>query len=207
MKKTHLFSMLLVALLLSSCYAYRASYSVSLASVEKPKDFSKQYGQFEISSFKEGDVSKYCYSDSLIDIVWNVGATQFDFELKNKTNHTIKINWDDISYVDCDGKAGRVLHKGILLLNRNEAQAPLSIPRGAKISDVLIPVDNIIQPSGAYSGWQYKTLIPSFYQTAKAREENASSYIGKNLTIMMPILIEGVQNDYTFVFSVDKLLK
>lgn len=34
----------------------------------------------------------------------------------------------------------------------------------------------------------------------------APSYVGKTMTIMMPIMIENVPNDYTFTFSIDKLL-
>ena len=34
----------------------------------------------------------------------------------------------------------------------------------------------------------------------------ASGYVGKTMTVMMPIMIENVQNDYTFTFNIDKLL-
>lgn len=32
------------------------------------------------------------------------------------------------------------------------------------------------------------------------------SLVGKTMTVMMPIMIENVQNDYTFTFNIDKLL-
>lgn len=202
MKKTNLFLLSCITLLLSSCYVHKALYSISLASVERPQNHLEKNGQLEISSFKDGDIPKYSYTDSLIDIVWYVSSTQFNFELKNKTNHTIKINWDDISYVDCNGRASRVIHQGILLADRNNAQAPLSIPRGALIKDLLLPVDNII----FVGGWQYKTLIPSYYKSEKQKKENATSYLNRNLMIMMPIIIEGVKNDYSFIFNIDKVL-
>ena len=34
----------------------------------------------------------------------------------------------------------------------------------------------------------------------------ASSLVGKTMTVMMQIMIENVQNDYTFTFNIDKLL-
>ena len=34
----------------------------------------------------------------------------------------------------------------------------------------------------------------------------ASSLVGKTMTVMMPIMIENIQNDYTFTFNIDKLL-
>ena len=38
-------------------------------------------------------------------------------------------------------------------------------------------------------------------------EAEALKYVGKKMTIMMPIMIENVQNDYTFVFNIDELIK
>ena len=34
----------------------------------------------------------------------------------------------------------------------------------------------------------------------------ASSLVGKTMTVMMPIMIDNIQNDYTFTFIIDKLL-
>ena len=49
-------------------------------------------------------------------------------------------------------------------------------------------------------------LIPCVYKTPEAFNAEASGYVGKTMTVMMPIMIENVQNDYTFTFNIDKLL-
>lgn len=103
MKKNYLVAFALFAsmLTLSSCVtSYMASYSVGLSSVESPADAKKQFGETKVVTFKEGEVDKYRYEDDFIEIVWYVGLKKFNFELKNKSTHTMKINWDDISYVD-----------------------------------------------------------------------------------------------------------
>lgn len=208
MKKNYLVAFALFAsmLTLSSCVtSYMASYSVGLSSVESPADAKKQFGETKVVTFKEGEVDKYRYEDDFIEIVWYVGLKKFNFELKNKSTHTMKINWDDISYVDINGKTRRVMHAGVKYIERNNSQPATSIPKGASLSDILLPTDNVIF-SDLYGGWRESNLIPSYYSTSEAMANGAESYVGKKMTILMPIMIENVQNDYTFVFNIDKWL-
>ena len=195
-------------LMMQSCGTfYKASYSVGLSSVESPADAKQQFGETKVVNLTDEEgISKYRYEDDYIEISWYVSSTKFNFDLKNKSGHTIKINWDDISYVDVTGQAGRVMHAGVKYAEKNNSQPATTIPKNATISDVLIPTDNIYYISGTYGGWQEKSLIPSYYQSQEAFNQNAEKYIGKKLTILMPIMIENVQNDYTFVFNIDKLL-
>ena len=195
--------------LFCSCGAlksYVANYSVGLTTVESPADAKQQFGETKVVSFDEEGVSKYRYEDDYIDIVWYVGTKQFNFTLKNKSGHTLKINWDDISYVDINGQVGRVMHSGVKYADRNSSQPATTVPKGANISDILLPTDNVYYVSGQYGGWREKLLIPSIYQSQEDLNANASNLVGKSMTVMMPILIENVQNDYTFTFNIDKLL-
>ena len=193
--------------LLSSCgTTYQAKYAVGLNSVESPADAKQQFGETKVVNFTEGELTKYRYEDDYIDIVWYVGAKQFNFVLKNKSNHTIKINWDDISYVDIKGNTGRVMHAGVKYIDRNSSQPATSVPKGASLSDILLPVDNVYYVNGQYGGWREKLLIPAYYQSKEAMAQEAPTYVGKQMRILMPISIENVQNDYTFVFNIDELL-
>ena len=196
-------------MLFSSCGAFKsyvADYSVGLSSVESPKDAKQQFGETKVVSFNEDGISKYRFEDDYIEIIWFVGSKQFNFTMKNKSGHTLKINWDDISYVDYKGQVGRVMHNGVKYADRNNSQPATTVPRGASITDVLLPTDNVYYVSGQYGGWRERYLIPCVYQTPEAFNAEASTYVGKTMTIMMPIMIENVQNDYTFSFNIEKLL-
>lgn len=194
---------------LSSCGAFKnyvADYSIGLKTVESPANAKQQFGETKVVNFQDGTTNKYRYEDDYIYIVWYVGAKQFNFDLTNKSGHTLKINWDDISYVDYKGQTGRVMHSGVKYTERNNCQPASTVPKGANLSDLLLPTENVYYVSGQYGGWREKYLIPCVYSDAATRDAQASAYIGKTLTIMMPIMIENVQNDYTFTFSIDKLL-
>lgn len=197
------------AFMLASCGAFKnyiASYSVGLSSVESPADAKQQFGETKVVTFNEEGVSKYRYEDDYINIVWYVGLKQFNFTLNNKSGHSLKINWDDISFVDTEGQVGRVMHSGVKYTERNNSQPATTVPKGASISDILLPTENVYFVSGQYGGWRENYLLPCVYQTPEAFNAGASSLVGKTMTIMMPIMIENVQNDYTFTFNIEKLL-
>ena len=209
MKKINYVYCLVLGLFFSSCGSFKsyiASYSVGLSAVESPKDAKQQFGETKVVNFNEDGINKYRFEDDYIDIVWYVGDKQFNFNLKNKSGHRLKINWDDISFLNINGNVGRVMHSGVKYADRNSSQPATTIPKGANISDLLLPTDNVYYVSGQYGGWREKYLIPCRYQTPEAFNDEASTYVGKTMTIMMPILIENVQNDYTFTFNIDKLL-
>lgn len=195
--------------MLISCGAFKsyvASYSVGLTTVESPADAKLQFGETKVVTFNEEGVSKYRYEDDYINIVWYVGLKQFNFTLYNKSGHSLKINWDDISFVDTKGQVGRVMHSGVKYTERNNSQPAITVPKGASISDILLPTENVYYVSGQYGGWRENYLLPCVYQTPEAFNAGASSLVGKTMTIMMPIMIENIQNDYTFTFNIDKLL-
>ena len=209
MKKVNLFLLAFTAFMLTSCGAFKnyiASYSVGLSSVESPADAKQQFGETKVVTFNEEGVSKYRYEDDYINIVWYVGLKQFNSTLNNKSGHSLKINWDDISFVDTKGQVGRVMHSGVKYSERNNSQPATTVPKGASISDILLPTENVYFVSGQYGGWRENYLLPCVYQTPEAFNAGASSLVGKTMTIMMPIMIENVQNDYTFTFNIDKLL-
>ena len=169
-----------------------SKYVVNLSSVESPENAKIQFGETKVVSFNEGNQQKYRYEDDYINIVWYVGHKNFDFSLTNKTDHTIKINWDDISYVDITGNVGRVMHSGVKYIDKNNSQPATSIPRKASITDILLPTDNVHWGS---SDWVIRPLIPYEYDRGGAE--------GKTMSILMPIMIENVQNDYTFEFVIN----
>ncbi len=198
MKKFYLLSILAIGILASSCTTpnYSPNYSIELSAVESPADAKQQFGETKVVTFDDNGINKYRYEDDYIDIIWYVTSQRFNFTLKNKSNHTFKINWDDISYVDIDGEVGRVMHNGVKYTDRNNSQPATTVPKNASISDTLLPTANVYFDDILTRGWQINPLVPK-----SSFNSHAPSPIGKTMIIMMPIVIEGIQNDYTFTFQ------
>lgn len=182
-----------VGVLLTSCASgVYAKYDVGLQSVEK------------YSEVKQQNNNKY--EDEFIEITWSVLPKQFNFELKNKTDSSIKINWDEVCYVDYSNRAKRVIHTGVRYLEKNNAQVPTIVPKGAILSDILLPTDNVHYVDGKSGGWNEQFLIPSFYLYNEELKKSAPSYVGSIMKIVMPIVINGASQEYVFTFRVNQLL-
>ena len=203
MKKINLFFMLCLCMMFVSCgsmKSYIATYFIDLQSVESPADAKQQFGETKVVKFEDNGISKYRYEDDYIEIVWNTAnQKKFIFVLKNKSGHTMKINWDDISYVGINGQVGRVMHAGVKYNERNSSQPATTIPKDANITDMLLPTENVYFDSY----WKEAYLFPCIYKSQESMDAEKDMYKGKQMKILMPIMIENVQNDYVFTFVVN----
>jgi hypothetical protein len=132
------------------------------------------------------------YSDDFIKIAFAVEYREIRFDIQNKTYSGIKINWDDLSMIYSSGKASRVIHSGVRLIDRNNPQASTMIPPNAKVSDILIPSENITYTLGKYGGWDYRSLF---------KEDNSQTLDNKKFSIYFPLEIKGEKKEYIFKFK------
>ena len=177
--------------------ALKGSYKTALVKVEKPEDASNRYG--ETKSIQEEGVDKYSYNDNTIDIIIFGTDEKFNFVLKNISEHSLKIIWNEAAFVGLDGSTSKIMHAGIKYSQREGDQPASVIIKGAKIEDVATPTANVYYDEGikiGYStlgnGWRTKSMLPK-------------DFVGKeagDIRLMLPIQIKDVVNEYTFVFKV-----
>ncbi|HEX6160889.1 MAG TPA: hypothetical protein VF111_12030 [Thermoanaerobaculia bacterium] len=53
------------------------------------------------------------FEDVRMHIVWKPRPSQLGFTLTNKSGATLRVLWDEASFVGVDGKADRVMHQGV----------------------------------------------------------------------------------------------
>jgi len=148
---------------------------------------------------KPNESEELTFNDSFIGIQFSISKEQIDFILQNKTNTPIKIDWNQVSYVDIFSTAHRVIHTGIRYLEKDKPQAQTLIPPTAKIEDVISPSDYINYTSGKYGGWEKNPLFP---ESSEAKQ----NYENKSFSIFMPLEIDGVVKNYTFTFEIVKVI-
>ena len=137
-----------LAAFLTGCATYRAYYDIGLKQVERPAQAKERYGEQTITKVEEEGIYKYFFEDEMVKIVWIPTAYQVSFVLTNKTNHSIKIVWDEAAFVDVAGVSHRVMHSGVKYIDRNNPQPPTVVVRKGTITDLVIPTDNIYYVSG-----------------------------------------------------------
>jgi hypothetical protein len=207
MKKTMKGFPVIIALLLTSCGVTTFQvYSFDLSEVERPNIADQSYGsRIVVTNLGKDSLGRYSYEDRFFTITWEPDIQQFRFLLTNKYDNSIQIPWDNASYVDYEKKASRVIHTGVRYINRYESQPATTIPGGSTLSDILIPADNIHFSS---DGWDSRQIMPTKSVNAWTRSGLTKvqavnpGYIGKCVSILLPVNINGVQNDYLFIFNI-----
>lgn len=197
MKHKYILIVGLLLLVLTSCISYTMVYDVvydiSLQAVERPVDAKTRYGEQIITQVQEEGVLKYCFEDEMVKILWLPTASSVNFLLANKTNHSIKIIWDEAVFIDEEGQNHRIIHSGVKYADRNNPQPPGIVARNTSIVDSVFPVD-------------VKPIFPTQYITPEKVqfiEKKVITYIGKGYQVLLPLQIEDVINEYIFSFQVN----
>ena len=158
-----------------------------MSRVEKPADESVRYG--ETSTIHEEGVTKYSYVDNVIDILIFGDGEQFSFVLKNVSDNSIKVVWNEAVFVGMSGSTSKVMHSGIKYSQREGDQPASVIIRGAKLEDIAAPTE-LIYYSDLLKKWTSKSMYPS------------KSGLDGQVSLMLPIQIKETINEYIFVFDV-----
>ncbi len=163
-------------------------YQTSLAKVEKPENPSVQYGNTTI--VEDEGKTKYSYEDNFISIIIFGTSTKFYFTLKNVSNNSLKLLWDEAVYVDYNGNTSRVMHNGIKYSEREASLAASTIIRGATLEDIVCPTANVYWDEYR-KDWDLLMMYP-----------DKVSLETKQVQLMLPIQIKDVVNEYIFVFDI-----
>lgn len=133
------------------------------------------------------------YRDEDIEINFFVDDKSISFDLKNKTENGIKLNYDEISYISPGGASLRVVSSNIRFADRFSPQAPVVIPPGLSISETIIPAQNIFfRSNDVVYGWDVVPLFPNAPET----------YLNKEFGLYFPLEIKGGKKEYFFKFVI-----
>lgn len=165
-------------------------FTATLSNVEKPANSEVRYGETTIVSDK--DITKFSYVDNYIDILIFAAYKQFSFMLKNVSDNTIKVVWNEAVFVDVDGSTSKVMHAGTKYSQREGDQPASTIIRGAKIDDIAAPTNKVY-----YDEYLKEWSSYSLYSNATAGTD------GQTIRLMLPIQVKDVINEYIFEFVLD----
>lgn len=137
------------------------------------------------------------YKDDKIDILFNIEKDGISFTLNNISNLPLKINWDEMSIV-LDGKANRLMHKGVAYMDRSKSQVISVVPPNTTLEDIVIPTMNIHFVNTKNAFWDISPLY-------KISMKNVSEMKGKKLSLYFPMIFNDEKIDYNFEFQIDKV--
>jgi hypothetical protein len=194
---------------------YAARYGVSLVDVSRSAATKQRYGA--TTAIVPGDSSRYTFEDGLIAA--QIGALHNGFRLnvRNKGDQSIKLIWDETSFIDVDGTLSRVMHIGVKYADRNTSQPPTVIPAQQRLADDLLPTNRVwYRPASPRlpAGYQNGPLLKPAYAggVVQAGEPMAApdsfatvvrSQVGRRFAVVIPFEVGGTKHEYTFWFKVD----
>lgn len=165
-------------------------YITTLNKVIKPSNTSIRYGKVE-TIYNSSNKTSFSYKDNIIDITIVGNEESFSFVLKNKSDNSIKIVWDEAVFIDYDGATSKIMHLGTKYSQRDAHQPASVIISGAKIEDIAMPTKNV-----RYSELSNEWVRDSMYPSQRGVENHGQ------LRLMLPIQIKNVINEYVFVFDI-----
>lgn len=184
----------------------RPDYSVQLTSVQRPQSAVARYGPQHLAVISDSGKTKFTFDDSLVRVTIFPASDGFAFRLANKTNHSIRIVWDDAAIVGPTGESGRVLHSGVKYIDRNNSQPPTVVVAKGFVTDMAVPTSNVSFSSGQYGGWDTSPFLPRPRMAPENRQSILADlqdrFRGKTVKLLLPLQIEGFTNDYLFTFSI-----
>jgi hypothetical protein len=150
--------------------------------------------KYNFAMTKPQENKELVFDDKFLRIVFAVSKKQIGFNIRNKTDNPIKIDWNQVSYVDVLGKSHKVMHEGVKYISRNEPQSPTIIPPTAQLEDMVFPTDHVYFASGRYGGWRD---IPLFPEAPAAKH-----FKGQLFSVFIPLDINGTIRNYFFTFKI-----
>jgi hypothetical protein len=182
--------------------------------VESPVNSKEPYSEIKVvecgKGIDNGNGQQFNYEDKIVKFAWIINEKSYSFLLINKTQYTIKMNWDDIVYVNMDSLSERMIHKDIPYPSviSNTPQVSSSVPRGAKYSDYLIPASSIFVEDEEDNEYDLNQIYYASVKEKKANKEIQKikeRLIGKTVSIQIPLVIEDTQNNYIFSFYINDI--
>jgi hypothetical protein len=185
--------------------ALSGHYVSSLKQVEKPDNPEIRYGKTQIidETSKNNFVAKYWYEDNILSIVILGDSKGFSFELKNISDNSFKVIWNEAAFIDMEGNTSKIMHKGIKYSQREGDQPATTIIKDAKIQDMIYPIDNVYYDEDGKE-WGVKSIyhkIDWLMEGVLGNQPDPTSYEGV-VKLMLPIQIKDVVNEYIFVFDI-----
>jgi hypothetical protein len=192
-----------------------ASYNSALVQIDRPEATKEQYGA--VVTIKPEAGNKYTYEDGLFSGIFFVATSRINFTISNKTEHSIKIVWDDAAFIEISGQSARLAHEGVKYADSNASQPPSVIPARQSLTDFVLPTNRVYYRKGYYGtyysspgGWEELPLVlPASHHVESSDTSALATFTsdveknkGKRFGILLPLEIEGVVNEYTFWFEV-----
>ena len=118
----------------------------------------------------------------------------FSIVIENKSKKSIKLDWNEVVFVDENNKSQLVIHNGVKYVDANKPQLASVIAPNSILDDIVIPTSRLYCSSYDYE-WTILSILDYVYKNGKYP-------VGTQVKLLIPLTINNVRNEYTFTYDV-----
>ena len=118
----------------------------------------------------------------------------FSIILENQSEKSIRLDWNEIVFVDENNNSQSVTHKGIKYVDANKPKLASVIAPNSILDDIIVPTSRLY-----YSSYDYKWKILAILDYV---HKNGKYPVGTQVKLLIPLIINNVRNEYTFTYDV-----
>ena len=154
------------------------------------------------------------FRDDVIRTTGTAPIPLVEADVENTGPVSVRILWDEASYIDQEGLSHRVTHSGVEFSERTKSQMPTTVPAAGRVHEAIIASDAILQNGARWvrapQMLKEATLKDGRFtialdMTVAAMNTNvAARNVGKNVRVVLPIDVNGTVREYTFIFTIDE---
>ena len=183
--------------------SYIATYDIGLVEAERPPESKARYGEHVVRITTEFGSRVSHFRDGLVSIAWQPDPSGFRFELANRSEEPIDIDWEASAYVDEEGVSHRIVHSGVEAAKVDRPQPATRVEPDQEISEVIRSADKISFASGIHGRWHEAPLFPVAGSDRSRLTTEAEERVGKTVEVVLGFVVGGKAMSYRFVFGVE----
>jgi hypothetical protein len=148
---------------------------------------------YQFAMKKPVEQDSLIWEDETAAFTFRMTRKELHFQLKNKVDSPLKIDWNQCSYIDVDGRAHKVLNKETKFKDKENPLSASVVPPTAILEDMVLPAD-YVKWDRLMGGFTVRELLP--------HGNAAREYVGRTFSLFMPIEVNGKVANYMFSFTV-----
>jgi hypothetical protein len=141
---------------------------------------------------------RFTFQDRDLSFYFRPAPDALHFQVENRQNRPVWIEWDRSVFYDPRSSNGKVAHATTTWADRFNTQSPTQITGLQRYSDYLLPLDYLLDPAG--TGQQlHRPLLPE--------DTTAPQYSDREFGVDLVLRVEDRPRAYSFRFRVASVIK
>jgi hypothetical protein len=140
---------------------------------------------------------RFTFQDRDLSFYFKPAPDALYFQVENRKDRPVWIDWDRCQFVDPLGRTGTIAHATTTWADRFSTLSPTQIGGLQRYSDYLLPMDYLVDPGGSQQQL-HRPLLPE--------DSTAPQYSDKEFGVDLVFRIEDRPTTYSFRFKVASVI-